>query len=1465
MNKKTSIIMLSSLTALSGIAAVSAAFAWFTPRVTITNEDNEISGSSEGAYYEDGDGITKPYVISKPRHLYNLAWLQYLGYYNLPGEKGKQRYFVLKNDIDMSGWQLPPIGTEQYPFIGNFNGQGFTVSNLLVTNTYSEFDRHPSKASSTYFNNSSNFPDIVGFFGVIGDIDNQYTVVGSETHETKAGLEYVFANNEFKNTGLSNITVNTQSTNTLIGMAAGYVNATIANVAVDEGTTTIKNSANSFSLNPGAAEPLRYTQNLSDYGVVGYTADGFKKDIKKAREKLYGVSISPNHEFNASDTGATEGWGGSINMKTIYYRLESLRNKQSTDVTNSFVWRKDVTYKGHTENGVSNYNQVGNPTNTKTGMNTNYGSKIEWYHGYNQTDHEYIGNYGWFTDNLKTVSGSTSATTEEAYMCMTGGHLEKRTYQTEYQHNGYYITDGNNYLSIDSTGGIVNRTGNNGNPPSDASVWTFSSTSGSATIKTRYGTTDYYLINDNGSLKTGSSMNWNVTIDEVNDYMRIEDNSNYRVVYKNGNWTLQYIQHSDITKKTVYYDGNFMTGLSSATNSFGPTVIDWTIDDGKLKNKNTNEYLVITPSNNETITLAFTTNSNDTSKRYFGQTGNYLRTTNTYSYDTSGCNSTTYYCYWWIIYLNGSFTSYRTQNTNQNATHSAPSQNLATLYDYTEPATTGDPHVDNLGELKTIYGPDTYDDSTLSHSDYRMYYTYEDTSYFPLNVEKDVDYSEYQTYGSDSASSNMTTYINKSPNETPKPGDPGCLDPKSSNTGYIISGSNDLPKTGNWTSTSIAAAAIRISEYPMSSLSSSFGASNTTLNSFDFTKIKTLTHGTDDHNVSGEGIGAASATTINALKTAQNSTFDKDYPRFSESLSSFYENSLTSAYDANNKTYTVSSNVYGLHFMDTEISKDEMVNGKNVSVLGNKCDTYEMPVNSINFNLKQKGIVNFFAGSYFKSGSGNSAVQNDSFFSLYEIFRNNDAVQKTDGSGNPINGQYVNYNTIKEIRQIVAIYSNDSGDKTTKYSNIYKYKNADGTYSYSMPYRYDGNQNKYKMDPDNSDLNLSNPVADGEIITGNNSEVKALLEKYINTYKYTLRFTYNQIGKQNSAMDTNYLYYFEFPMNFGEFALGSVKGGTGAYLLYLDIGANAAKTQRTMMYEHFRTIISQFEYPLGVAIVPTSEASPENNNFDPTNTANAIIKKTYVGSLHITRTTTEVEFDSSSGLTNAKPTLIGELMWDDEHEQYNIHTPDDGEGHTTNLSQYIEAQDSFTGEVRRVHLFDYNVNLDDLTVTVITDTKADGETEFTRSFYQKFSNGKETTNFSEMKIYHTTSGVKLTQEEAEDQTLITTFNDLNGNGVLDDGELNTTLIHEIAYLVLDDVDVELVISITPEVDTEITSGRYYKFSAWVMTASEGTGSIEVTVVVFGNGYKLFIGNTEITHVDQTETVTATAPSNQQTP
>lgn len=1370
-----------SLFSLAGV--VLGTVSWFVANNQTPKELN-IKGQSAGAYFaygdglpyeEDGEGkiIHRPYGISVPRHLYNLSWLQYMGQFD-----DGQYYFEIADNVsdeglDMNGYVLPPIGTEEKPFVGNFNGKGKIIKNLTVTNDEDELfnsQKHPDQTQVTY-----EAPEIVGLFGVVGNYNDAY----EGTYESSTNSIY--------DLGISNISVQTTTNKALVGIAAGYVDATISNVAVNESTINVETASTA------AVDTVNLTSNLSDYGVVGYATDDYKKSITKLEENLYDIAFADpaNAEFNAVDDGDSQGWGGSINMKTIYNRIVSLRRTKSTDVSNhgnsTANWKIERTFYDNVESDETTYY---NTVSTSNGYNDAYSR----YLGSNESGHNYIGNYNIYARAASNGYGADGTTYgDQQYLYLCGGHYESNTYNTYYEHTGYLITDGNgNYLTYDD-GSLSNTTNSE-----QASVWNFTVYSGSQYyISTSYEGSTVYLYYNNGVLgtigSTGSTRRWTVTQNGNN--LTIVYNTS-KIFFYNDSWTLiptadqEVVDYYTIGNGTYYISNTVATGRNnaSATTNVG-TAAHFYVEDSTnyvyMLSGSTKYYLTYYRYSSggwggSTNYINFNTDPSASNYYPFTYNGTYLRASR-----NSGWGGTTYY---YPRYNNGWVIS---DSTNYDILPSPVSktESFSTFYLY-----------NSLKDSEvTRTGPDyhqTSEDVNKTNSESRMHYTAEDTTYLPLNVGQDLD-----SYISNT--NTMNTQISS-----------GNLDPKDSNTGYIISGSNIPANATTFSGPNYSD--IRISRYAISNVSESYSKSSgstTTISDLPNSSIYTI-------NTSG------SETTMSSELTS-NANF---YTRFSDSKTSFFQNSLATN---NNDTYTTNAYVYGLHFMDSTISMQSLVNASKVSVLGNKCDTYQFPVDCIDFNLKQKGVINFFAGTYFS--------KNDSFFSLHEIIRNNDAVVK----GDPENKEYTSYNTISDIKEIEEVYSNDVGEKTTKYANIYKYKDKTGNAMYSVPYRIDGNQNKFAMDK-NSTTDLTTPY---EYATMGQSDFNA----YCSTYGYTLKFKTSQIGKQNSAFTTNRIYYFEFPMNPGEYCLGSVTGGTGAYLLYLDIGANAAKTQRTTVYEHYTEIQKLFEYPAGVAVVAVSTVADNLANsraLDETNTANFLILAGTNGTITITRSANDVEVARTGGFTtNAKPTLVGDLMWDNSHQQYNIHKPS-SEG-SANISSEITSEDTVT-EVRVLNYYDWNVNLEELTITRIIDTSTDDGTTWTRTFYQEYQDGTNTTELSEMKIYHTENGTKYSEEDLSNPSTseVKTYAGASASSV------STTLICKITYI--EDNGEEVTQEWKIQLDlAEGDSGHYYIIptsgALYNLVATVNEGSVTLTVVSTG-GRTIVINGTTVT---QGSTVTLT--------
>ena len=82
MKRKTQIAIISGLLAFSFIGTAAFTVAWFSTKLDIDMNEN-VTGESNGAYFASGSGeADDPFIINSPVHLYNLAWLQYLGYFN---------------------------------------------------------------------------------------------------------------------------------------------------------------------------------------------------------------------------------------------------------------------------------------------------------------------------------------------------------------------------------------------------------------------------------------------------------------------------------------------------------------------------------------------------------------------------------------------------------------------------------------------------------------------------------------------------------------------------------------------------------------------------------------------------------------------------------------------------------------------------------------------------------------------------------------------------------------------------------------------------------------------------------------------------------------------------------------------------------------------------------------------------------------------------------------------------------------------------------------------------------------------------------------------------------------------------------------------------------------------------------------------------------------------------------------
>ena len=270
---------------LSFFGATFTTFAWwFADNNIISN----VTGNTPPSYFAFGDGSEdSPYGITSPVHLYNLAWLQYLGTFNNPTDQ-KQYHFVLDKDIDMKGLTLPPIGTTDNPFIGTFDGGNHLISNLTVSNKLGEDDisKYPSGITSL------TGVDIVGMFGVVGNYND---VINYEYNKAIIDIHDLF---------LDKVTISSSSNNSLIGILAGYVNeGNVSNIDICYS-----------KINAGKnVSPISNYENISKYSIIGDYND-----------------VNINWVDKPEEEPEDGGWGNSLDMRLLSKRLNYMFTESET-------------------------------------------------------------------------------------------------------------------------------------------------------------------------------------------------------------------------------------------------------------------------------------------------------------------------------------------------------------------------------------------------------------------------------------------------------------------------------------------------------------------------------------------------------------------------------------------------------------------------------------------------------------------------------------------------------------------------------------------------------------------------------------------------------------------------------------------------------------------------------------------------------------------------------------------------------------------------------------------------------------------------------------------------------------------------------------------------------------------------------------------------------------------------------
>lgn len=1160
MKKKFALPSFIALTSMSLVGAIAGSLAWLSDKANI-GTNSKMGGSSEGAYFAYGDGSAAddpatpvkegPYGIETARQLYNLAWLQYLGYFN----KGKNniiepKYFELNADIDMTGWAIPPIGTTKYPFIGQFSGKAITgydqqgnpiysephtISNLQTTNDYDqivETNKLPGKIKKA---ESISDVNIVGMFGVVGELANNIP----ETYDTSV--------TSIKDFNIKKATITSTASNTLGGIVAGYVNGPISGVVVD-GENIVgslnaskldftKGTAN-YSFNDGKGHSKSFT-NISDYGLVGFAEGEYLEDVNTKTVDAYNAT-QDSYKYIAQDSDDYQGWGGSIPMSDIFTRLSTYRNTaKNTNLqhptTGTYVENEDGsvtrTYDNYVDiddfGGKEDISSYSNP------QTTSYS-----YHNYElkNTSGEITSSYGFTTDERSDTN----------FVCLNGEKTVQVKNAVEMQKTYYKnvtykrIRSDGNYLAADGTTDVKNV-----KTSSAASDWYLDG----KYVFTKINDVPYYLYIDNGDLKLSQNPSTIWGYNGSNQiYSYTGGASGYQLRYDNNNgWV---VTPTNISYCLFTKDGHYMThpsnqGVPGDTTNASANNARWYYRSNGYATSDSGYYvyrLVAYNSNNP----LYTRNSGY----------------NLYAFDGRFLKTSTYYA----DFSGGSWkgVTYRSEIT------CIPS--FAATYTVTV-------------ENSTNVPKEKITESVFENAPVKL-----NPTFFPLKETNGV--------------------------------------PQDTNTGYVVSGGNyGVDQFGD----------IR------------FGR---------FSQDDDLAAGLDTvYTIQSDVVGDSDANSI----LINNSSIVLDEDRNKAYLKS--KEQLQKVLSDNNN-----DNLDGLHFVDAPINKNRTVIIPRAVINSVSYKNFEVPQDCIDFNLKEKGFINFFAGSYFQNATSG---KNNSFFTLHEIQRGT-----SDNEANP--------NPITKINEIVAIYS----DSVPGHSYVYEYKDG----SFSVPFHFVTENNQSVKYPLNDDDNPYEPYSTmGSLYTGYDS-TPIFKSSWIGINKLKMEEETDWWGDITGY--NGYFYYFDIGMNDGEYALGSVPdGGVGAYLTYLDIGANAKQMFRSEIIEYFKMVDELYVHPKGITLTIISAGLSSNDK----NAYCICLKTSYQGTLTMEKVRNgDVEEGRYVGTGDAN------------QESVSYKLPSDVVKDENGTSKTCTPNSSTITEIKRLTFYDYDIITESVNKIVIEDTYVNG-------------------------------------------------------------------------------------------------------------------------------------------------------------
>lgn len=667
--RKTLIIMLVAILML-----LPETYAWVSdnglssPIAITSNVHKAYFESGDGTKdieYVNGEIVKGPYEIAKPLQLYYFAWLQYLGYFNVDNDNDGQIdtiYFRLSNDLDMKEnsvtYILPPIGTTKHPFLGNFDGEGHVISNLTIDNTFASLIDPPEITGE--FSNA----EIIGFFGVVGELNKdeynyetqtnqiknlvlQNLTVKTQTTNALVGLVAGYVNGTVDCVGVVDATLNIANGTKI------YEKAEITNISnyslIGYCTDDYKDDVYVVNMgikNPDASDVYNVVPKASEDGSVnGWGGSINMTDIYDMLTGIRNNDATSNSDYYYERTDVTDLNGNTTTLTSNEYSTKKTMLTHSIEGFGSFVFASNnyanyVNFVAGAQkvNSYKYFYDESKPLPLYNIVNNGY------YLNFNGSTISSSQNTAtdWYIDDGKistVVNGVLYhlVVTNNTLSCVEDfGISENSITKWEKEENaiiynnqklvcqngtwrlastsaesGYYISRGNNYLSINNrNNGVQNQTN-----ADNATLWQLNQTADGYTVYTVVNDTTYYLgysTGNNSSIQvstTAKTWQYNSTEGQLTCLAGRNGTTTYYLRYRNSSWSISTTNntYSELTFTllevfdTLANQNGTASKVDSTKNSYIDNSIENTYYDANGELKSTGPGLTYFPLVSETV------------------------------------------------------------------------------------------------------------------------------------------------------------------------------------------------------------------------------------------------------------------------------------------------------------------------------------------------------------------------------------------------------------------------------------------------------------------------------------------------------------------------------------------------------------------------------------------------------------------------------------------------------------------------------------------------------------------------------------------------------------------------------------------------------------------------------------------------------------------------------------------------